>query len=222
MNNWSTNKYRLSINRSLINKNDLNGIETFAADFENVEYTLKKLEASIKNGFAYCAELSGRRKTTNFAASGILSVNLDGTMDGKEIYDHPLFKKYASIVYTTPSFSKERQHFRIIFALERPIDCKIGMRAATRSLALQFNGDANVEDPSLLFYGNKNAKVLVRDHGIPCEYLEELIKQGKNVLTINPVTKNYVTGSTVGLIMKHDLIRELLHFGYLAVGNKLI
>lgn len=208
MNNWLTKKYRLSINRSLINKNDLNDIEAFAVDFENVEYTLKELRASIKNGFAYSAELTGRRTTANFAASGVLSVNLDGTMDGKEIYDHPLFKKYASIVYTTPSFSKDRQHFRIIFALERPIDCKIDMRAATRSLALQFHSDAGIEDPSRLFYGNKKAKVLVRNYGIPSEYLEELISQGKNSLTIDPATRNYATGSTLGHVSKHDYIRD--------------
>ena len=208
MNNWLTKKYRLSINRSLINKNDLNDIEAFAADFENVEYTLQELADSIKNGFAYSAELYGSRKTANFAASGILSVNLDGTMDGKEIYYHPLFQKYGSIFYTTPSFSKGRQHYRLIFALERPIDCKIDMRAATRSLALQFYGDANVEDPSRLFYGNKKAKLRIWDRGIPNAFLEELIKQGKNALTIDPVTHDYATGSTVGLIMTHGLIRD--------------
>ena len=52
--------------RRLINKNETGDKTLFTDGWENVELTPDELAAKVQQGIAYCAQLRGPRKASNF------------------------------------------------------------------------------------------------------------------------------------------------------------
>jgi hypothetical protein len=176
---WLTRRLRLSINRRLIDKNSLNDIGAFTDGFEPCQVDLKGLLGNIViAGYAYSAEFRGPRSNSNFKASDLLSVDVDGGMTLDEAVEDPFVAAHATIIYTTVNHTEAQHRFRIVFALERTIETAKEMRAATRSLILKFSSDGAASDPARIFFGNRKAECLYFDRGIPVAVLDELIAQG--------------------------------------------
>lgn len=168
---------RLSINKRLINKDELGDTLAKAEGFEPCQITVNELIAHIKEGYAYCAELDGRRNSANFVATDILSIDVDGGMTLTEALGHPIVKNYASFIYTTCSHTPDAQRFRVVFALEETLLNGDDVRAATRSLALKLHGDRKAIDPARMFYGNTKAEITEIGMTLPTAMIDELIEQ---------------------------------------------
>ncbi|MGX9117873.1 plasmid replication protein, CyRepA1 family [Mesorhizobium sp. BHbsci] len=177
MNGFTTKPLRLSINKRLINKDELSDTLAKAEGFEPCQISTSELINHIKRGHAYCAELDGRRRATNFVATDILSVDIDGGMTLTDAVHHPFIQKYASFIYTTCSHTAEAHRFRVIFVLEETLLDAGNARAATRSLALKLNGDPKAIDAARMFYGNTAAQITEIGMTLPSEILDELIEQ---------------------------------------------
>ncbi|WP_027040239.1 plasmid replication protein, CyRepA1 family [Mesorhizobium ciceri] len=177
MNGFTTKPLRLSINKRLINKDELGDTLARAEGFEPSQVTVSELIASIRNGYAYCAELNGRRKADNFTATDVLSVDIDGGLTISEALNHPFVQKNASFIYTTCSHTPEEHRFRVVFILQDTLLDANEVRAATRSLALKLNGDPKAVDPARMFYGNTEAQVTEIGMTLPSMLVDELIDQ---------------------------------------------
>lgn len=176
--NWLTRKLRLSINRRLVDKTPLHG-NAFTDGFEPHQLDVKGLLGNVViAGHAYSAEFSGPRSNSNFKASDLLSVDVDGGMTLDEAIDDDFVAAYATFIYTTASHTEASNRFRIGFALERTITDAKEMRAATRSLILKFSSDGSTSDPARIWCGNRQAEYLYFDRGIPAAVLDDLIAQG--------------------------------------------
>lgn len=174
---FTTKPLRLSINKRLINKDELGDTQAKAEGFEPCQITVGELIANIKNGYAYCAELNGRRKADNFVATDILSVDVDGGMTLSEALSHPFIQEHASFIYTTCSHTSGAHRFRVIFVLDETLTNADEARAATRSLALKLNGDPKAVDPARMFYGNTDAEIIEIGRSLPSQIVDKLIEQ---------------------------------------------
>ncbi|MEI9429220.1 plasmid replication protein, CyRepA1 family [Mesorhizobium sp. Cs1299R1N3] len=177
MNGFTTKPLRLSINKRLINKDELGDTLARAEGFEPCQLNADELIAHIKQGHAYCAELNGRRKADNFVATDILSVDIDGGTTLTEAIEHPFVQAHASFLYTTCSHTPEVHRFRIIFVLEETLLNAHDVKAATRSLALKLNGDPKAVDAARMFYGNTGAQITQIGMTLPSAIVDELIEQ---------------------------------------------
>lgn len=192
---WLNKPLRLSVNSRLYNKNEFEDVPAFVQGWENTELIIPQLAEWVSGGSAYCAELKGLRTAKNFVSSGILSVDIDDGMTWDEALDHPLVKSSASLIYTSHSHTEEHHKFRIVFALENPIEDAAAMKSAMRSLSLRLSGDPSVIDPARLFYGNDGCKHEIFENGLSDDLVTELIEQSKNTTSSNNIQK-YQDGGT--------------------------
>jgi hypothetical protein len=171
-------KLKVSINRGLINKNEAGDTALFTTGWTNEELTPHQFAQLINKGFAYCAQLTGTRKSANFLCSDVLSVDFDNRRIS-EVLAEPLVRQFATIFYTTPSNTPEANRFRIVFALPRTIVSAPEMVAASRSLTLRLRGDPSTTDATRIFYGSKGSDPEVFERRLSLELLDELIEEGK-------------------------------------------
>lgn len=169
---------RLSINPKLINKNEANDAILFVTGWVNKTPTPRELAEYIDAGIAFSCELDGSRKASNFVASDVLAVDVDGTRTIDDALEDPFVQSHATILYTTPSHTAERQRFRLVFALVRTIESARDMKAAYRSLARRLGGDLASTDAARLFYGSRGSNPQLFDKALSTEVLDELIAQG--------------------------------------------
>ncbi|EKS33882.1 plasmid replication protein, CyRepA1 family [Afipia clevelandensis] len=169
---------RLSINPKLINKNEADDASLFAKGWVNMAVTPRELAEYIDGGMAFSCELDGSRKASNFVASDVLAVDVDGTRTIDDALKDPFVQSHATILYTTPSHTAERHRFRLVFALARTIESARDMKAAYRSLALRLGGDLASTDAARLFYGSRGSNPQLLDKSLSTEVLDELIAQG--------------------------------------------
>ena len=59
-------KLKVAINPRLINKNEAGDKTLFTDGWENVELTPDELAAKVQQGIAYCAQMRGPRRASNF------------------------------------------------------------------------------------------------------------------------------------------------------------
>lgn len=169
---------KVSINPNLINKNELGDTSLFARGWVNRELTPHQLAGEIDRGVAYCCQLNGARRASNFSCSDVLSVDIDGTRRIEEVMTDPLVERCLTILYTTPSHTPENHRFRLVFALPRTITIATEKAAASRSLTLRLGGDPSATDAARLSYGSKGSNPQVFDRSIDGALLDELIAQG--------------------------------------------
>lgn len=176
---WLTKPLRLSVNPYCIDKNANAHPLAFTA-FTPTRLDVEELLSLVKEGYAYGPgfQPGKTRSNASFEATDLLSVDVDGGMTWQEALDHPLVGEAATFLYQTVSHTEEEHRFRIGFVLPRTIIDPYEMRAATRSLALRLNGDASVEDPARIYFGNRATAPVVQNRGISADLLSELIKQG--------------------------------------------
>jgi hypothetical protein len=106
-------RLRLSINPGLINKNEAKDDSLFKSGWQNETLTPIELAARIKEGVAYCCELSGSRRAANFVASGVLSVDIDGTRRIPDVLADSLVQRSLTILYTTARHTELSHRFRL-------------------------------------------------------------------------------------------------------------
>ena len=178
---WLQKPLQLSVNNRIYNKNELGDIQAFVEGWVNQELTIDQLAQSVRQGFAYSCQLKNTRNAKNFIASGVLSVDVDDGMTLQQAKDHPLVNASASLIYTSNSHTDDHHKFRIVFALENPIEDARSMSAAMRSLSLRLSGDPAATDAARLFYGNDQCHFETFNRGLTDQQVEELIEQSLNI-----------------------------------------
>ena len=168
-------KLKLAVNPGLIDKNATGNTSLFAEGWINSEFTPAEFIEAIQRGWAYCAQLTGSRKTGNFKASNIASVDVDRGLAIEQALAHPLVQKCALLIYTTPRHAAEAHRFRIVYLLPETILSAKRMRAVNRSLARMLGGDMAATDPTRISYGNRAAEVHFIGGEVGPELLSELI-----------------------------------------------
>jgi hypothetical protein len=152
-------KLKYSINPDLIDRNEGGDNRLYTRGWVNTEGTAADLARTVKSGVAYCAQLSGPRKSANFRACDIASVDIDGSMTIGEALAHPLVAQHATMIYTTIRHTAQKHRFRPVFALARTITSPREMEALTRSLSRRLSGDQASTDATRLFFGNRAAEI---------------------------------------------------------------
>ncbi len=171
---------KLSINKRLINKNDLNDKGAFSAGFQNVDFSAAELAASINNGYAYSNQFSKNRKSENFVCSDIISADFDGTRTIEDALDDDFVKQYGTLFYTTASHTPADNRFRIVFQLPRTIvDAVEYVRAAT-GLSRRLNSDPAATDAARIFYGSRQSNPKVLGNHLDHATLDHLIALGES------------------------------------------
>ncbi len=171
---------RCSIHPAIVDRNVAND-RLFVRGWTNVALTPLDLAESIIAGHPYCAQISNDyRRTSNFIASDLASLDVDDGLNIAEALEHPIVRSSATFLYTTLRHRPEAPRFRLGFALPRTITDPDEMSAVVRALRLRVSGDRNATDPTRLFFGNRNAEITIFNREISLQLLEELIAQGRN------------------------------------------
>ncbi|HVE02903.1 MAG TPA: hypothetical protein VNB30_02470, partial [Rhizomicrobium sp.] len=126
----------LSLSAGFRNK-EWTRVSAFSTDWKPAELSLEELAKHIDQGLAFGPQFErGRRKTETFKAAGFVAIDVDGTMSLEEARSHDFIRRYGSVLYTTPSHSKEGyDHFRIVFATPFPIESARTWKHALLGLA---------------------------------------------------------------------------------------
>ncbi len=173
-----SDKLKLAINPDLIDRNVSGDATLYTRGWENCELSITELAELVRNGVAYCAQLSGPRKAANFLACDVASVDVDDGMTLDEAFATEIVRRHASLTYTTARHADDHHRFRIVFVLPRTIEDAKEMAAVNRSLQLRLSGDPSAVDATRISFGNRQAKTWVyEDRQISSELLEELIAQ---------------------------------------------
>ncbi|ACA18635.1 signal recognition particle GTPase [Methylobacterium sp. 4-46] len=170
----SQRKLKIARNPSLIDKNRAGNPSLFAHGWENVEITLDEfIVATTQRGWAYCAQLGGARKGSNFLACNIASVDVDHGPTIEEALANRLVRQHALLIYTTPRHTPEAHRFRVVFLLPETITCARRMRNISRGLTRSLGGDMAATDPTRISFGHRGAEV----HHIGGELTPELLRE---------------------------------------------
>ena len=183
----------ISINPNLIDKNVGGDRSHFTRGWENREPTVEELLAEVTAGRAYCAQLSGPRKTANFLACNLVSVDIDGTRTIEDVLSDAIVARNATFMYTTPSHTPEVPRLRVGFALPRTIINPKEMSSVMRSLALRLAGDARATDAARISFGSRGAQTWLLGNEIDLPLFEELIAQN-----LEPPASDSATGGAAG------------------------
>ena len=186
-----TRKLKFSVNTLLIDKVRPNNTIAFSTGFESVEMTVEELAETVQMGFAVSYQfIGGERKTSNFLATDIAEVDVDGGRTMQEALDDPLVKKHCEFLYTTPSHSPDRHRFRLVFSLPRTITSHKDIRAIAISLTRRLGGDMAATDAARLFYGSSQGHITFIGRQITEELLKELIIDGSVIPVQDSVASN--------------------------------
>lgn len=208
---WLDRKLRLSINAQMIDKNAAGDARLFAEGFVSQALTPAELMAEVLRGHAYCAEMKGKRLSSNFVASDLVSIDVDGTMTLEDALAHPFCQQHLTFYYTTASHRPDSHRFRLGFAVERTIDDADDMRATFRSLVLKFSADASAVDPCRMFFGSTNAQFEVFDRGIPADILDRLIAQSRGSNQTDTQTERRASVRSDLQLESDCLVRSVKH-----------
>ncbi|MGZ0080166.1 hypothetical protein [Methylomonas sp. YC3] len=144
------------------------------------------------DGFPICASLrNGYRKSTNFICHSIAMVDIDHGLTLEELRANPFYVEYGTGYYVTPSHTDEHPRFRVLFALEHPIDHPDDMTWLYTILLQILGGDKACKDASRFFNGTQHCpdKALNADRQLPTSVVKTLIEDHKNrALVISPPT----------------------------------
>ncbi|WP_336492961.1 hypothetical protein, partial [Methylobacterium nigriterrae] len=67
--------------------------------------------ATTERGWAYCAQLKGARKGSNFLATNVASVDVDYGLSVEEALANPFVRQHGRMLYTTARHSPEAHRF---------------------------------------------------------------------------------------------------------------
>jgi hypothetical protein len=178
-----TERFVLSINPNLINKNDTNNIEAFSKGWQTLAVSAHELAKVIRKGCAFSYVFEGEiRKAENFLATEMLAVDIDGTLTLDEVLENLFVQENASFLYTTPSHTIETPRLRVVFFTDRLIQDPVELKSISTALALRLSGDLAATDAARLFYGSTNAEVHFFNHTLQSSTLTDLMLQGEEYL----------------------------------------
>ncbi|MGH1588862.1 hypothetical protein ACRBEV_11435 [Methylobacterium phyllosphaerae] len=203
-------KLEISLNPNLINKNEAGDTSFFALGWQNVEVTPDEFTTAIAEyGWAYCAQVTGVRKESNFLACNIASVDVDHGLTVEEALASPLVQQHALLLYTTVRHTPDDHRFRLVFPLSETITNPRRMRQINRGLARRLGGDMAATDPARISFGHRNAQVHHLGGAIGPELLRELIADARLPDATDLSARGIMTRrSTVVLRPDHELQLE--------------
>jgi hypothetical protein len=214
--NTFSRKLRLSVHPDIVDR-DVPDSRFYVQGWKNVTLTPEELVRSIKEGHPYCAQMHGYRDRSHFMASDIASLDVEHGPSIPEALQNPIVRDHGTILYTTVRHEPEAPRFRIIFVLPRTITDAVEMEAVARALQLRVAGDRSALDAPRMFFGNRQAEVMLFDREISSELLGELIAQGRNPPEPDTLRKggngaNWVP-SRSSLVLKSDQVVGLVGNG---------
>ncbi|AWN39700.1 hypothetical protein [Methylobacterium durans] len=156
----SQRKLKIALNPKLVDKNTTKKKSLFAEGWYNAEVSVDEFTAATtQHGWAYCAQLHGRRKGENFQACNIASVDVDHGPTIEEALASPLIQQHALLIYTTARHKPEAHRFRVVYLLPETITCPKRMRKLNRGLTRSLGGDMAATDAARISFGNSKAQV---------------------------------------------------------------
>jgi hypothetical protein len=184
---------KVSINPYFFDKAPANGDERyFIEGWDNAELTLGDFATCIKNGWAYCPQLQGRRSTKNFLRSNLVSVDIDHGMTIEDALQHPFVQAHLSVLYTSSSHSINYHKFRLIFLLPRDVNDATEQVILNRALARLLGGDESAVDATRIFFGSTASEPLIFDGSINQETMDKLLDLGR-AAEADTVTKKFAS-----------------------------
>lgn len=173
-------KLKLSVNTQFFDKATKER-RFYSEGFESVELSLDEIAEVINLGCTISYQFrDGIRKSENFLGTDFLAVDIDDGMSLEQVAENPIFQKFCSIRYVTPSHTPDDHRFRLIFALPRTITKISEVKAAAGALTKRLSGDLKATDAARIFHGCFESFPQVYDRGITEDFLRELIEDGKN------------------------------------------
>jgi hypothetical protein len=155
-----TPTYPVSINPNIIGKPAEPGPVNYAKGWQPVDVTAEDLIGNISQGRAYSAQfVGGYRKTQNFIRCGILAADFDHGPSLEEALKHEFIQNYASFIHTTASHTAERNRYRAVFLLDKPVLDADDFSDALLGLALTMGSDRSATDSARMFFGKTDAIV---------------------------------------------------------------
>lgn len=168
-----------SKNSWLIDKNEPADKKHYAVEWVNVENSINGLAADIGNGVAIAPQfLDGVRKGENFICSGFVAVDFDGSRSLNDVRSDPFVNAHASLIYTTPSHTREQPRFRVVFALEKPIKRAQDYADANYALAEKLGGDLSIKDKARCFFGSSTGEQWLYPNLLNGDDLRQLAERG--------------------------------------------
>lgn len=205
---WLTHKLDVSINLGFLNKQALTQ-DAWTTGFRPWQITPHQLVKAIEQGRTYGPVFRTTRKKENFTKCGVISLDFDGDVPADQVSDDPLVQEALTIIYTTASDTPEKRRFRMIFALESPIERRDEWVAATRSLALRLGSDKAATDAARIFHGNSKGQARVYDRGLSNTRIAELIEAGRNAFKAEDSNGRWIaTGRSTVLLDPKQLVRR--------------
>ncbi len=154
----------------------------FNASFENVELDQVSIMDKIYTGYPFTTWHKNKwRHGNNYLAGQHLAIDFD-TEDERSTISYlekdPFIKKYAFLIYTTPSHRPEAPRARVVFLLDTPImQAKNYTAAASALLWLFGTADRQCKDSVRFFYGSRDCDIDWRGQELPLEKVKQMIQQ---------------------------------------------
>lgn len=137
------------------------------------------IDRVARQGHAFTAHFEdGHRKTAKFICSDFIAADIDRGMTLDEALAIPFVQQHASFIYTTPSHTEDEHRFRIVFLLEDAITSATDWSNALFGLALKLDSDLRIKDPTRMFYGCVDARVIEFGNLLPADEVATLIAAG--------------------------------------------
>lgn len=155
----------------------------FTASFINKELEVIDIANDIYMGHPFTTWHKNQwRDSKNFIKGGHIGIDFD-TADIRSSIDYlrkdDFIRRYASLIYTTPSHTPEKPKGRVLFLLEQPIQQSSNYIKAVMSLLWLFSGlttpDEKCKDSCRFFYGSKNCEIELFDNTLPIDLIKYLI-----------------------------------------------
>lgn len=171
---------KIAYNPNFCNKIPSNGDKRFfSEEWINGEFTVEDFITIIKNGWAYCPQLTGTRKKENYLLSNLVSIDIDSGHSISEILEDDFIKKHLSILYTTTNHTIDDHRFRLVFICEEDIDDPELQTRLNQALTYKFNGDRSSTDQARLFFGNTESNPMIFSGMLSKDIIPELIELAK-------------------------------------------
>jgi len=178
---------------------------TFNGSFVNKELPQLDIASALYDGHAITTCCNPQwRKTENYKLGQHIGLDFD-TEDKRstipELMKDSFIKKYASIIYTTPSHTPDKPRARVIFLLDQPIHQPNNYALAATSLLWIFGAaDPQCKDPVRFFYGGKPGATEMEwlNNELPVMLVKDLIQRYKSTgtTTRKQTQRNYTPGTT--------------------------
>lgn len=172
---------KLSINKNLISKQANEIVARYEKYFENTDLGRMALSEVINRGYAYAPQFNEGRCKNNFSACGYVSLDFDSGWLLDDIFEHPLVKEKAAIVYKTPSHLKDgiTHKFRVLFELPEAIYQADEYEKVVAAFIAQFkpSPDKACKDAARMFFGSKDSNPTVLGGQLNKEDVDTIIAQ---------------------------------------------